>query len=688
MTAIDPASTAAEAPPPAIRPRSGDGVDASVGYGAENIQVLEGLEPVRRRPGMYIGSTDERGLHHLVHEIVDNSVDEALAGHCTWIQITLRADGSVRVSDDGRGIPIDIHAEYQVPALDLIFTKLHAGGKFGGGGYNVSGGLHGVGASVVNALSDWLEVEVHRDGSAHERRYERGKPVGELERTGPSSRRGTIVTFMPDASIFTTTVFTFQTLADRFREMAYLTAGLRFTFVDEREGREVDEANFWFEGGIASFVRYLNRSHEPLHPSVMHFTREVPTVVTPVSVEVAMQYRDSADDIVHAFANTIKTPDGGEHLNGFHRALTRVISDYAEKHQMRKANDPQVRVEDVRRGLAAIISVKLQDPQFEGQTKAKLGNPEVRGAVESSFGHFLREFLHENPREAKPIVEQCLMAARAREAARKLIEQVMRKGPFEGASLPGKLADCSERDPRKSEIFIVEGDSAGGTAKQGRDRGYQAILPLRGKILNVEKAYDLTPDRARDASEDVRRRALLRVLSSVELRALITALGTGIGDLFTLQKLRYHRVVIMTDADVDGSHIRTLLLTFFFRHMNELVANGHLYVARPPLYRITVGSSRQPLYAYSDQERDARLREVGRGRVEVSRYKGLGEMTATQLWETTMDPTVRKLFRVGIGDAEKASGTIEDFLGPDVAPRRRYIEAHAAEVRNLDMVVG
>lgn len=659
----------------AIRPRSDDGVAASAGYGAENIQVLEGLEPVRRRPGMYIGSTDERGLHHLVYEIVDNSVDEALAGVCTRIDIAILADGSVRVGDDGRGIPTDIHAEYQVPALDLIFTKLHAGGKFGGGGYKVSGGLHGVGASVVNALSEWLEVEVHRDGHAHLRRYEFGKPVGELRRIGPSTRRGTTVTFLPDASIFTTMDFNFSILADRFREMAYLTAGLRFSFTDERPERATDEANFWFEGGIASFVRYLNRSNTPLHDTVLHFVKEVPTNVAPVSVEVAMQYRDGTDDTVYGFANTIKTPDGGEHLTGFHRALTRVVTDYAEKHQMRKANDPQVRVEDVRRGLSAVVSVKLQDPQFEGQTKAKLGNSEVRGAVESSFGQFLRDFLHENPREAKPLVEQCLMAARAREAARKLIEQVMRKGPFEGASLPGKLADCSERDPRKSELFIVEGDSAGGTAKQGRDRGYQAILPLRGKILNVEKAYDLTPDRARDASEDVRRRALGRVLSSIELRALITALGTGIGDQFTLAKLRYHRVVIMTDADVDGSHIRTLLLTFFFRHMNELVTGGHLYVARPPLYRITVGSGRQTLYAYSDQERDARLREITRGRPEVSRYKGLGEMTATQLWETTMDPTVRKLFQVDVGmrrqRARRSNRSSGPTLRPDVATLRR-----------------
>lgn len=687
MTASDPVPAAEPGALAAIRPRSDDGVASSAGYGAENIQVLEGLEPVRRRPGMYIGSTDERGLHHLVYEIVDNSVDEALAGVCTRIDIAILADGSVRVGDDGRGIPTDIHAEYQVPALDLIFTKLHAGGKFGGGGYKVSGGLHGVGASVVNALSEWLEVEVHRDGFAHVRRYEFGKPIGELRRVGPSTRRGTIVTFLPDASIFTTMEFSFQMLADRFREMAYLTAGLRFSFTDERPERTADEANFWFEGGIASFVRYLNRSNTPLHETVLHFVKEVPTNVAPVSVEVAMQYRDGTDDTVYGFANTIKTPDGGEHLTGFHRALTRVVTDYAEKHQMRKANDPQVRVEDVRRGLSAVVSVKLQDPQFEGQTKAKLGNSEVRGAVESSFGQYLRDFLHENPREAKPLVEQCLMAARAREAARKLIEQVMRKGPFEGASLPGKLADCSERDPRKSELFIVEGDSAGGTAKQGRDRGYQAILPLRGKILNVEKAYDLTPDRARDASEDVRRRALGRVLSSIELRALITALGTGIGDQFTVTKLRYHRVVIMTDADVDGSHIRTLLLTFFFRHMNELVTNGHLYVARPPLYRITVGGGRQTLYAYSDAERDARLREITRGRPEVSRYKGLGEMTATQLWETTMDPTVRKLFQVDVGDAAAASETIESFLGTDVAPRRRYIEAHAAEVRNLDTVV-
>lgn len=687
MTGSDVPPTAERNGTAAIRPRPDETGAIASEYSAENIQVLEGLEPVRRRPGMYIGSTDERGLHHLVYEIVDNSVDEALAGHCTRIEITLLADGSVQVSDDGRGIPVDIHAEYNIPALDLIFTKLHAGGKFGGGGYKVSGGLHGVGASVVNALSTFLIVDVHRDGFAYTRRYEYGKPVGELVRVGPSSRRGTTVTFMPDGSILTATVFVFQTLVERFREMAYLTAGLRFGFHDEREDRVADEANFWFEGGIASFVRYLNRSYIPLHETVIHFAREVPTVVAPVSVEIAMQYRESGDESITGFANTIKTPDGGEHLHGFHRSLTRVIAEYAEKNQMRKAADPQVKVEDVRRGLAAIISVKLQDPQFEGQTKAKLGNSEVRGAVETAFGQYLREFLHENPKEARSIVDQCLTAARAREAARKLIEQVMRKGPFEGASLPGKLADCSERDPRKSEIFIVEGDSAGGTAKQGRDRRFQAILPLRGKILNVEKRYDLTPDQARDASPAIRQEALNKILTSIELKALITALGTSIGDTFTTDRLRYHRVVIMTDADVDGSHIRTLLLTFFFRHMNALVTNGHLYIARPPLYRITIGGGRQTLYAYSDQERDATIRSITRGRVEVSRYKGLGEMTATQLWDTTMNPVVRKLFQVDVKDAAQASETIEVFLGSDVAPRRRFIEAHAEEARNVDTVV-
>ena len=672
----------------AFRPGTEDAPEGAAGaYSAAQIQVLEGLEAVRRRPGMYIGSTDDRGLHHLVHEIVDNSVDEALASFCTRIDIAILADGSVRVSDDGRGIPVDMHPTHHVPALDLIFTKLHAGGKFGGGGYKVSGGLHGVGASVVNALSRWLEVEVHRDGSAYRRRYERGDAVGELVRIGASTRRGTSVTFMPDETIFTTVEFQFQTLAERFREMAYLTAGLRFSFVDERPDRRTDEANFWFQGGISSFVRYLNRKYKTLHETVIHVVRTMPTAIAPVSVEVAVQYREDADETVYAFANTIKTPDGGEHLHGFHRALSRVISDYAEKNQMRKPSDPPIKGEDVRRGLSAIVSVKLQDPQFEGQTKAKLGNSEVRGAVEIAFGNFMKDFFHENPKEARPIVEQCLMAARAREAARKVIDLVMRKGPFEGSALPGKLADCSERDPRKSELFIVEGDSAGGTAKQGRDRGFQAILPLRGKILNVEKAYDLTPDRAREVSAEVRQRALSRVVSSVELRALITALGTGIGDQFSVAKLRYHRVVIMTDADVDGSHIRTLLLTFFFRHMNELVTNGYLYVARPPLYRITVGGGRQTLDAYSDQDRDTQIRGIPRGRVEVSRYKGLGEMTATQLWDTTMNPAVRKLFQVDVQDAAAASETIEVFLGAEVAPRRRWIEAHAEEARNIDTVV-
>jgi DNA gyrase subunit B len=643
-------------PPPAT---NGDG------YNASNIQVLEGLEPVRRRPGMFIGSTDVRGLHHLVYEIVDNSVDEALAGYCDRIQIVIHPDGSVSVTDNGRGIPVDAHPTHKVSALELIMTTLHAGGKFGGGGYKVSGGLHGVGASVVNALSSWCRVEVRKDGRVHVQEYERGVPTGPLRVTGETDEHGTTVSFLADATVFESLDYEFATLAQRFREMAYLNAGLQFTFVDARQGGEPREVNFYFEGGIASFVSHLNRGRGAVHPRPLHVSREVGTNGKTVSVEVALQYNDSFDEKVFAFANTIHNVDGGTHLTGFRAAITRQLNDYARKAGLLKESDPSLTGEDVREGLTAIISVKLQEPQFEGQTKGKLGSPEVRSAVETVVNDYLAEYFHENPNDARRIVEKSLTAARAREAARKARDLVIRKTALEGLALPGKLADCSERDPARCEIFIVEGDSAGGTAKQGRDRAFQAVLPLRGKILNVEKSR------------------LDKMLSSAELRTLITALGTSIGDTFNLDKLRYDRVVIMTDADVDGSHIRTLLLTFFFRHMEPLITQGHLYIARPPLYRIAAG--RELRYAYTDEERDEIIRGLNR-RVEVNRYKGLGEMTAEQLWVTTMDPASRKMLRVEIEDAIVADQTIDMCLGPDVAPRKRWIQTHASEVKNLDTV--
>jgi DNA gyrase subunit B len=639
-----------------------DGPAAGDGYTASNIQVLEGLDPVRRRPGMFIGSTDIRGLHHLVTEIVDNSVEEALAGYCDRIRIVIHADRSVSVSDNGRGIPVDAHPTHKVSALELIMTTLHAGGKFGGGGYKVSGGLHGVGASVVNALSRWCQVEVRKNGRVYQQKYVQGVPTGELTITGETEEHGTTVTFMADDAVFDSLDYEFATLAQRFREMAYLNAGLQFIFVDERDDREV---NFYFEGGIASFVSHLNRGRGVLHTRPLFVSREVGANGKTVSVEVAMQYNEGFDEKVFAFANTIHTVDGGTHLTGFRSAITRQLNEHARKTGALKEADASLTGEDVREGLTAIISVKLQEPQFEGQTKGKLGNAEVRSAVETVVNDYLAEYFHENPTDARRIVEKSLIAARAREAARKARDLVIRKTALEGLSLPGKLADCSERDPARCEIYIVEGDSAGGTAKQGRDRAFQAILPLRGKILNVEKSR------------------LDKMLSSVELRTLITALGTGIGDTFSPEKLRYGRVVIMTDADVDGSHIRTLLLTFFFRHMEPLITQGHLYIARPPLYRLSYGKELR--YAYSDPERDTLIKEINR-KVEVSRYKGLGEMTAQQLWETTMDPTTRKMLRVEIEDAIVADQTIDMCLGPDVAPRKRWIQTHAGEVQNLDTV--
>ena len=629
-------------------------------YDASAIQVLEGLEAVRRRPGMYIGSTDIRGLHHLIYEIVDNSVDEALAGYCDRIEVTIHRDGSVRVWDDGRGIPVDIHPKVGKSALEVIMTTLHAGGKFGGGGYKVSGGLHGVGASVVNALSEWLEVTVRRDGKIYHQRYERGVPVTPVETIGETTPddHGTETVFLPDRLIFRSLDYQSDVLLQRFREVAYLTSGLTIHFVDERTDLDM---TFYFEGGIVSFVRHLNRTKEVLQPQPFYVKREQNGCL----VEVAIQYTDGFAESTHAFANNINTIDGGTHVTGFKAALTRAINEYARRHGLLKENDPNLSGEDVREGLTAIISVMLPEPQFEGQTKTKLGNAEVAGIVQSIVYESFTSYLEEHPAIARRIIEKCLTAARAREAARKARELVQRKGALDTFSLPGKLADCTERDPTRSELYIVEGDSAGGSAKQGRDRRFQAVLPLRGKILNVEKAR------------------LDRMLHNEEIRALITALGTGIGDQYDRSKLRYHRVILMTDADVDGAHIRTLLLTFFFRYLEGLIIDGHLYIAQPPLYRLQSG--KEVHYVYSDEERDAILNR-GNGKTwDIQRYKGLGEMNPEQLWETTMDPARRTLLQVTIEDAVRADETFNMLMGSAVPPRKRFIQAHAREVRNLDI---
>ncbi len=632
----------------------------NVRYDASAIQVLEGLEAVRRRPGMYIGSTDIRGLHHLVYEIVDNSVDEALAGFCNRIDITIHHDGAVRVRDNGRGIPVDIHPKVGKSALEVIMTTLHAGGKFGGGSYKVSGGLHGVGASVVNALSEWLEVTVRREGKIYWQRYERGVPVTSVEMIGETDLEdhGTETVFLPDRQIFRTLDYQDETLLQRFREIAYLTSGLTIHFLDERSDTEM---TFYFEGGIVSFVRHLNKRKEVLHPQPFYVKREQNGCV----VEVAIQYTDGFAESTHAFANNINTIDGGTHVTGFKAALTRAINEYARRHGLLKEGDPNLSGEDVREGLTAIISVMLAEPQFEGQTKTKLGNAEVAGIVQSVVYESFSSYLEENPQVARRIIEKCVTAARAREAARKARELVQRKGALDTFSLPGKLADCSERDPAKAELYIVEGDSAGGSAKQGRDRRFQAVLPLRGKILNVEKAR------------------LDRMLHNEEIRALITALGTGIGDQYDRSKLRYHRIILMTDADVDGAHIRTLLLTFFFRYLEGLIVDGHLYIAQPPLYRLQSG--KEIYYVYSDEERDALLNRGDGKHWDVQRYKGLGEMNPEQLWETTMDPARRTLLQVTIEDAVKADETFNMLMGSAVPPRKRFIQAHAREVRNLDI---
>lgn len=634
-------------------------------YGADEIQILEGLEAVRKRPGMYIGSTSSRGLHHLVYEIVDNAVDEALAGFCDTIHVTINPDNSVTVTDNGRGIPVGINHKSGLPAVEVVFTVLHAGGKFGGGGYKVSGGLHGVGASVVNALSVWLEVEICHEGKVYKQRYERGKVVQKLEVIGDCDpeKTGTKVTFLPDGEIFETTIFDYSILQQRFREMAFLTKGLKIVLRDDRP-QEPIEKTFHYEGGIKEFVEYLNRSTTPLYEQIIYCEG----IVNNVSVEVAMQHNDSYNENSYGFVNNITTPEGGTHIVGFRNALTKTFNDYARKNKLLKDNEPNLTGEDIREGLTAIISVKIEDPQFEGQTKQKLGNSEARGAVDNVVSEQLQIFLEQNPQVAKVTVEKSVMAQRAREAARKARDLTRRKSALDGMSLPGKLADCSDKNPEKCEIYIVEGDSAGGSAKTARDRATQAILPLRGKILNVEKAR------------------LDRIYGNAEIKAMITAFGTGIHEDFDISKLRYHKIIIMTDADVDGAHIATLMLTFLYRFMPELIKQGYVYLAQPPLYKIE--KNKKIWYAYDDKELDNILTEIGRdGNNKIQRYKGLGEMDADQLWETTMDPERRVLLRVTMDDetSSELDLTFTTLMGDKVEPRREFIEENALKVKNLDI---
>lgn len=680
-------------------------------YDASNIQVLEGLEPVRKRPGMYIGSTDQRGLHHCVYEIVDNSIDEAMAGHCTHITVVLCEDGSVSVEDNGRGIPVDIHPKTKKSALETVLTVLHAGGKFGGdeSGYKVSGGLHGVGSSVVNALSSSLRAEVYRDGKTHMQEYVRGKPKADLKVIGTSDKRGTLIRFLPDEEIFDTMTMSLSTLLSHFRQQAYLTRGVTISVMDERTERPEEDQQlpriyrFHFEGGVAAYVRHLNVDKEPIG-DVIWFEKDEPDGF----VEVALQYSQAYQDQTITFANNIHTTEGGTHLTGFKAALTRTVNSYARKEGILKEKEENLTADDVREGLAAVVSVRLKEPQFEGQTKSKLGNAEMKTLVESIVNEKLATYLEENPTAARAVVGKCLLAARARMAARAARDAVIRKGALEGMTLPGKLADCSSRDPSQSELFIVEGDSAGGSAKQGRNREFQAILPLKGKILNVEQAR------------------LDKMLSNTEVKSLIIALGMGIGDVKDASKLRYHRIVIMTDADVDGAHIRTLLLTFFYRYFRELIDAGQLYIAQPPLYKMVYG--KESRYAFTDKEKDASLAEWGivaadlretedtedtseespiqlpeessskrgkkqevaapvrkPGRVNIQRYKGLGEMNPEQLWETTMDPARRVMLRVTLEDAEAADAVFTTLMGSEVAPRKKFIQTHAKGVKNLDV---
>ncbi|WP_194174950.1 DNA topoisomerase (ATP-hydrolyzing) subunit B [Desulfofundulus thermobenzoicus] len=627
-------------------------------YGAEEIQVLEGLEAVRRRPGMYIGSTGPRGLHHLVYEVVDNSIDEAMAGYCDHIEVVIHEDNSVTVTDNGRGIPVDIHPKTGLPAVETVLTMLHAGGKFGGTVYKVSGGLHGVGVSVVNALSQWLEVEVHREGYIYHQRYERGSAVTPLTKIGKTKSTGTRVSFKPDPEIFEELVFSHETLNQRLRELSFLNRGVKIIFRDDRTGQEV---TFEHEGGIRDFVRHLNRNKEVLHPKPIYIFGEKDNI----QVEAALQYTDGYVENLFSYVNNIHTVDGGTHEAGFKTALTRAINDYGKKYNLLKNGTTTLSGEDIREGLTAVLNVKVPEPQFEGQTKTKLGNSDVRGITDSIISEGLATFLEENPPVARKIMDKAITAARAREAARKARELTRRKSALETTALPGKLADCSDRDPSKTELYLVEGDSAGGSAKQGRDRRFQAILPLRGKILNVEKAR------------------MDKILGNDEIRALITALGTGIGEDFDISKARYHRIFLMSDADVDGAHIRTLLLTFFYRYMRPLIEAGYVYIAQPPLYRVRKGKVDR--YAYSDAELEAVLSEIGREGVNIQRYKGLGEMNPEQLWDTTMNPEKRTVLKVDLEDAIEADAIFSMLMGDRVEPRREFIQENARMVRNLDV---
>jgi len=637
-------------------------------YSASDIQVLEGMEAVRKRPGMYIGSQDQRGLHHLIYEIVDNSVDEFMAGYCSAVNITIREDGSVNVVDDGRGIPVDEHQATGMTALETVMTTLHAGGKFGGKAYAVSGGLHGVGASVVNALSIWVRASVTRDGNVYRQEYSRGRSMGEMTSeslsNGSSGHTGTAIEFMPDTEIFSELVYDFSTLSNRFKEMAYLNKGLQITFKSEWHASRWpnNEVTYYFDGGISSFVRGLNQNRGVVHENPIYVEKDFEGT----KVEVALQYNDSFSEFVYAFANCINTEDGGTHVTGFRSALTRVLNDYGRKQKLFKDTEPNLSGEDTREGVTAVISVKLKDPQFEGQTKNKLGNPEARTQVETVLGEALQIFLEDNPREGKAIIDKCMTSQRAREAARKARDLIIRKNAMDGGGLPGKLADCSEKNPELCEIYLVEGDSAGGSAKMGRNRRFQAILPLWGKILNVEKA------RAD------------KIVAHDAIRSMITAIGAGLDEDFDLEKLRYHRVIIMCDADVDGSHIRTLLLTFFYRHMPELVDHGHLYIAQPPLYKISIGKKDQ--YVYTEGEREEVMEQLQTKRsVSLQRYKGLGEMNPDQLWNTTMNPESRTLLQVSVDDAVMADDTFTVLMGEEVEPRRNFIQTHALEVVNLDV---
>ena len=632
--------------------------NTSEDYTAEDIRILDGLEAVRRRPGMYIGSTDEHGLHHLVYEIVYNSIDEAMAGYCDRTEVIIHKDNSVTVIDNGRGIPVDIHPTTNTSALEAVMTRLHAAAKFGGRTYTVSSGLHGVGASVVNALSSWLNAEVKREGKIYCQKYERGDPICDLETIGDTDKTGTTITFLADTEIFSEINYDFNTIRERLKELAFLNKNLEISLNDERTDRE---ATFLFEGGIASLVSRFNKNRQVLHNQPIYISGTINSTV----VEVALQYNDGFSESTLSFANCVNTIDGGSHLTGFRSALTRVLNDYARKNKLLKDSDPNLIGDDVRDGLTSVISVKLVEPQFEGQTKAKLGNPEIKTQVEAIVADGLSLYLEQHPDDAKSIIDKCLVSAKAREAARKARDLIFKRSGLEAGTLPGKLAGCSETDPSECELYLVEGDSAGGSAKQGRDRRFQAILPLRGKILNVEKA-----------PKD-------KILDHEEIRAIITAVGAGIGDQVDFSRLRYHRIIIMTDADVDGSHIRTLLLTFFYRNMVELISQGHLFIAQPPLYRIQAG--KQQFWIYSEKEKEAKLQELKGSKTEIQRYKGLGEMSAEQLWDTTMNPASRTLLKVEIEDAMATDRVFHMLMGSEVPPRKSFIQAHAKSVRNLDI---